>query len=135
MNKAISRRGLLLAILLITAAAVSVAAYVVWTYTVQVTVQEAFEVSTNLPDQFDIYPGETKTYTISVKNHASAPLKAEIAWEEVENPNNVKYEVTIEPESQEIAPGATADFTVKIKVEADSPVGAFKLRFSVDREA
>jgi len=134
MNKAISRRGLLLLILL-TAAVACVAGYIVWTQTVTVQVQEAFEVSSNLPEQFDIYPGETKTYTISVKNHASAPLKAKIAWEEVENPNNVKYEVTIQPEEKEIAPGATADFTVKVTVKADSPTGAFKLRFSVDRKA
>ena len=121
--------------ILLTAAVACVAGYIVWTQTVTVQVQEAFEVSSNLPEQFDIYPGETKTYTISVKNHASAPLKAKIAWEEVENPNNVKYEVTIQPEEKEIAPGATADFTVKVTVKADSPTGAFKLRFSVDRKA
>mgnify|MGYP000008669941 CR=1 FL=1 len=134
MNRAISRRGLLLAILL-TAAIASVAAYVMWTYTVKVTVQEAFQVSTNLPDQFNIYPGETKTYTITVTNLASGKLKAEIHWEEIENPNNVKYEVHVQPPSKEIAPKATENFTVEIKVKGDSPTGTFKLRFSVDRKA
>ena len=132
MKGIVSRRSLLLAILLVAAVS-AVAAYVVWTQVVTVQVREAFEAISNIPESFNIYPGETKTYTISVKNHASVPLKAEIAWEEVENPNNVSYEVTIEPESQEIAPGATANFIVKVKVDADSPTGTFKLRFSVKR--
>jgi len=78
MNNQVKRATLaLLAVL--TIISLVYAAAVVWHWTTKITVMEPLEVSTTLPTEVSLYPGNY-SYTINVTNHAETPLSATLYY-------------------------------------------------------
>jgi hypothetical protein len=77
MDKRLKILTALTAIAIMTVAVVY--AVIVWKYTTEITVQEPFEVKTNLPAEISLYPG-TYNYWINVTNHGGEPLNATLYY-------------------------------------------------------
>lgn len=111
------------------------AGYVMWTWTITMTVKEPFEVTHDLTESFTLYAGETKEFHITIKNKASVTLRAKLDWEELDNPNGVDYTITVTPsKEQDIQANSNVTFTIKIDVKSDSPAGTVKIKFWIERK-
>jgi len=112
---------------------------VVWEQVTEpVEVLEPFTVGSTIPSSFSLYPGETRSYEISVSNASQADLKAKVVYSIDPDYDGdgvlVDLEVTVSPsESQLVPAGGSVTFTVSVKVDADSPAGQVSIVWRVER--
>jgi hypothetical protein len=78
LNPQVKRATLALLLFLLTVSAV-IAGYEVWKYTTKITVLEPFEVKTNLPETFTVYPNKYD-YWINVTNHGEEEFNATLYY-------------------------------------------------------
>ena len=68
------------------------ASAIVWRWTTKITVKEPFEITTTLPTEIALYPGNY-SYTISITNHASKDYNATLKWS-ITNSTNCSIEIS-----------------------------------------
>jgi hypothetical protein len=106
-----TKRLIALATIAFIAFAAIAYAIIVWQWTTQITVLEPFSVETNLPPTLELYPGEQKSYWISVTNHATAVFNA-----------TLHYTVTAENCTVSITPEDGASYKVGASQTVTIPV-------------
>lgn len=92
-----------LTVIALASTAIVFASVIIWRWTTKITVKEPFEITTTLPTEATLYPGDYR-YTISITNHASKDYNATLKWNitnstncsvEISPPNGTSYKVPL----------------------------------------
>jgi hypothetical protein len=92
-----------LTVIALASTAIVFASVIIWRWTTKITVKEPFEITTTLPTEATLYPGNY-SYTISITNHASKDYNATLKWSitnstncsvEISPPNGTSYKVPL----------------------------------------
>lgn len=73
--------------------------------------------------ELDVYPGETYTVDVTVKNLANATHSILFELEETVNDDGIQYEYTFSPAEKVVLPHSEQTIQLSIYIETDSPIG------------
>jgi len=121
-------------ILIMLGVGMVIAGTVVFQLQTQYTIQEPFVIQHNLPASIETYPGDTKTYTITVTNVAdSIDYTATLVYTVTADPGVV---YTITPDSgasQQVPSSGSVTFQVTVQIAKDSAPGTLTIDWQILR--
>jgi len=115
------KRATLALLAVLTIISLVYAAAVVWHWTTKITVMEPFEVSTTLPEEVSLYPGNYD-YILNITNHGEIPLNATLYYTIAAT--NCTVEISpINGTSYTVAAAETISIPINIKISLDGYLG------------
>jgi N-methylhydantoinase B/oxoprolinase/acetone carboxylase alpha subunit len=109
------------------------ASVIVWRWTTKITVKEPFEITTTLPTEATLYPGNY-SYTISVTNHASMDFNATLLW--TVTPTNCTVTITPLSGTSYKVPAmstVTIPVTISITLNTGATNGTAIIEWAIER--
>lgn len=107
------------------------AAVIIHTFSVDITVNEALS-STQVDVSVNKFPAETETISIPVTNAASVPIDVDFTWTEINNLNGVIYTTNM-PLPVTLPASTTTNVDVTFTIDNGSPIGTFDGKVNIVR--